>query len=121
MANETTKNVKAVGCNNTSFLVNKLDTDMWHKRLGHPCEKIMKIVFKTLNVNGDFHNFSFCKDCHYGKHHQGHFPMSQSRAKKPLELIHSDVWGPAPILSREGFKYYIHFVDDHTRYTWMFP
>lgn len=81
----------------------------------------MKIVFKTLNVNGDFHNFSFCKDCHYGKHHQGHFPMSQSRAKKPLELIHSDVWGPAPILSREGFKYYIHFVDDHTRYTWMFP
>lgn len=66
----------------------------------------MRIVFKQLNVNGNFQNISFCKDCHYSKHHQGHFLISQSRAKKALELVHNDVWGLALVVSREGFRYY---------------
>ena len=49
------------------------------------------------------------------------FPSSQSHALKPLELVHTDLWGPAPIQSISGFKYYIHFVDDISRYTWIYP
>ncbi len=41
--------------------------------------------------------------------------------KFPLELVHSDVWGPAPISSINGFRYYVIFVDDFTRFTWFFP
>ena len=29
--------------------------------------------------------------------------------------------GPAPIISTSGYKYYMHFLDDHSRYTWIFP
>jgi hypothetical protein len=36
----------------------------------------------------------------------------------PLELIHSDVWGPAPIFV-DGYKYYIDFIDDFTKFTWI--
>jgi transposase InsO family protein len=37
-----------------------------------------------------------------------------------LELIHSDIW-ISPALSTNGYKYYIIFVDDFSRYTWLIP
>ena len=37
-----------------------------------------------------------------------------------LQLVHSDVWGPAPIPSVLGYKYYVIFVDDFGRFTWLF-
>ena len=35
--------------------------------------------------------------------------------------MHADVWGPSPVLSVEGYRYYICFVDDFTRFSWIFP
>jgi hypothetical protein len=37
-----------------------------------------------------------------------------------LELIHSDVW-ISPISSIDGSKFYVLFIDDFSRYTWLFP
>lgn len=37
----------------------------------------------------------------------------------PLELIHSDVWGPA-ITSVGGYKYYNSFIDDLSRFMWVY-
>uniref|UniRef100_A0A2N9EGE1 Integrase catalytic domain-containing protein n=1 Tax=Fagus sylvatica TaxID=28930 RepID=A0A2N9EGE1_FAGSY len=56
-----------------------------------------------------------------GKMHQLPFPKSVSITSRPLEIVHSDVWGPAPITSTNGTRYYITFVDDFTRFTWFFP
>jgi len=49
------------------------------------------------------------------------FKNSSSHAKEILDLIHTDVWGPAPIVSPSGLKYYVHFIDDFSRFTWIFP
>ena len=38
-----------------------------------------------------------------------------------LELVHVDVWGPSPIVSVEGYQYYIRFLDDFTCFSWIFP
>ena len=38
----------------------------------------------------------------------------------PLQLVHNDVWGPAPVTSVLGYKFYVNFVDDFTRFTWLF-
>ena len=38
----------------------------------------------------------------------------------PLELVYSDIWGPAPVPSKSGCRYYICFVDACTRYTYIY-
>lgn len=38
-----------------------------------------------------------------------------------MEFIHTDLWGPSPVASHTNFRYYIHFLDDYSRYTWLFP
>jgi histone deacetylase 1/2 len=43
------------------------------------------------------------------------------KTSAPLELIFSDVWGPAPILSSDGFCYFLIFVDAHTKFIWFYP
>jgi len=37
-----------------------------------------------------------------------------------LELKHSNLW-QSSILSNHGFRYYVGFVDDFSRYTWIYP
>lgn len=39
---------------------------------------------------------------------------------KPLEIIYSDLWGPSPVVSSGGFKYYLSFIDLFSRFTWLY-
>ena len=53
--------------------------------------------------------------------HQHHYSTSSTKTTKPFQLIHTDLWGPAPVTSTEGYRYYVHFIDDFSRYVWMYP
>jgi transposase InsO family protein len=49
--------------------------------------------------------------------------ISQSRKEKKnerLELVHTDVWGPTQVSSLGGSRYYVTFIDDATRKTWVY-
>jgi histone deacetylase 1/2 len=37
-----------------------------------------------------------------------------------LELVFSDLWGPAPTTSSLGYHYYISVIDANSRYTWVY-
>lgn len=37
-----------------------------------------------------------------------------------FRIIHSDIWGASPIPRSAGYKYYIHFIDDFTCFTWIY-
>lgn len=57
--------------------------------------------------------------CH-GKICQGCFPPNTSRSKGVLDLVHSNVCGPMSSESFKGYSYYVNFVDDYSRKTWIY-
>lgn len=103
-----------------AFLGAKTTASIWHQRLGHPSPTILQNLAPSLSLQGASSS-QFCESCQLAKSSKLPFSISESTTSKPLELIHSDVWGPAPLLSQSGFKYYVLFVDDFSRYTWLFP
>lgn len=62
-----------------------------------------------------------CEGCILGKQHRDSFPVGKSwRASKPLELVHAYICGPMQTLSLNKNKYFIIFVDDFSRRTWVY-
>jgi hypothetical protein len=62
---------------------------------------------------------SICDPCLRAKARQLSYPLSSSRAVAPLQLIHSDIWGPT-IQSFGRKKYYVSFIDDYSKFTWIY-
>nr|KYP54272.1 Retrovirus-related Pol polyprotein from transposon TNT 1-94 [Cajanus cajan] len=46
--------------------------------------------------------------------------LGAERAKDVLELIHTDICGPFPTASWNGQQYFITFIDDYSRYDYLF-
>lgn len=95
---------------NTSIL-----QQLWHLRLAHPSSHVMSFLFpnfcKTTHV---------CETCHKSKSTRLPFPISNSRATRAFEIVHSDVWGPARLESFDGYKFYVTFIDDFSRTTFVY-
>jgi transposase InsO family protein len=86
--------------------------------LHHRALKILGEIATGLPpCNMDHHEV--CKGCTLGKYAKTSHPNRDDRAKDILELIHSDVCGPFSFPSLCGFKYYVIFIDDHSRKTWI--
>jgi hypothetical protein len=103
------------------FGVNKPSTSRWHSQLGHPAFPIVARVLRNhkLPFVSDNASESVCDSCQRAKSHQLPYFISNKIATAPLELIHSDVWGSAPT-SVGRYSYYVSFIDDHTKYTWIY-
>lgn len=106
--------IKYFACNNVSDL-----SMVWHRRLGHPNTQILSHVLNSgLLGNKDRSSLSLeCASCKLGKSKTLPFPLHASRASHCFDLIHSDVWGPSSVISHENFKYYVTFINDHSRFT----
>ncbi|TYK13967.1 gag/pol protein [Cucumis melo var. makuwa] len=61
-----------------------------------------------------------CESCLEGKMTKRHLTEKRYRAKEPLELIHSDLCGPMNVKVRGGFEYFISFIDDYSRYGYLY-
>ena len=92
------------------------DSFLWHCRLGHPSFVKLKETLPWLTLS-KFH----CESCEHGKHHRSSYPSRTGPpTHRPFDLVHCDVWGPAPHPSPTGGKYYMVFVDDYTRASWTY-
>ena len=59
------------------------------------------------------------KGCAKGKNIKKTFPSSESKTKRILEVIHSDVCGPMSSNSLSEYVYYVFFID-YFRKTWIY-
>jgi len=91
---------------------------LWHLRLGHTSNRILKHLSIKYN-DITFDCSQPCDTCHFAKQKKLSFPHSTSRNSKFFELIHVDIWGPVATSSVDGFKYFLTVVDDFTRFTWI--
>jgi transposase InsO family protein len=61
-----------------------------------------------------------CKGFSLGKNVKESFLSSDNRSKEILDLIHSNVCGPMTVASLNGYLYYVLFIDDHSKKTWIY-
>ena len=90
------------------------NTSLWHRRLGHLSEKGMKMLLsKRKQPELKSIDFDMCESYILGKRKNVSF-LKTSRTPKAekLELVHTNLWGPSPIASLGGSRYYITFIYD---------
>ena len=70
---------------------------LWYNKLGHMSEKGMKLLHsKKVLLGLKCVNMDFCESCVYGKQKRVSFVKTGKENKKEkLELVHTNVWGPA--------------------------
>lgn len=92
---------------------------LWHNRLGHPnfmyLKKLKPALFHDVPLNS-----LTCETCLFGKQSKAHYPAKLYTESEPFNLIHSDIWGPSKVLNVNGCRWFVIFVDDHTRVTWIY-
>lgn len=98
--------------------------DLWHRRIGH------------LNFQSLYHLSNrdlitgvpklplirqVCETCVMAKQHKERVPkQSTTSTSQVLELVHSDLCGPFRVKSLTGARYFLTFIDDYSRRTWVY-
>jgi hypothetical protein len=91
--------------------------DVLHARLGHASAATIRKIFSCALPKPPT---TLCQACAISKIHKLPFPTSNYQATSRLDLICSDVWGLAPVISKDGFRYYVLFFDHFSKYTWIY-
>ena len=47
-------------------------------------------------------------------------PRVSNRASAHFKLVDLDVWGPCPVVSLTGFRYFVTLVDDYSQTNWLY-
>ena len=105
--------------NQSEFCVYYVSKEVWHNRLGHPANQVLKLLKGSLNLTNVNHEGP-CEVCHKAKQTRDSFPLSENKSTVFGQLIHLDVWGPYKVISREGFRYFLTIVDDYSRSVWVY-
>ncbi|CAI7809487.1 unnamed protein product [Closterium sp. NIES-53] len=104
-------------------------TLLWHHRLDHPSLPRLRSMHSRLLVSGLPRSLPSllrlpappCLPCVEGRQraapHSSEFPLTTA----PLQTLHMDVWGPAPVGGMDQERYFLLVVDDYTRYTNVVP
>jgi hypothetical protein len=95
--------------------------ELWHRRFAHlhykafPGLRKMVIGMPDLRVE----HGGICRGCALGKNAKGLFPNNDKRSKGILDPVHSDTCGIMSFPSLSGYLYYVIFIDDFSRKTWI--
>lgn len=108
-----TKDATSFSSQPQALSTRKIIDSVWHNRLGHPSSLVLNSILTLVHVplNSSTGKFD-CNNCALAKCHRTHLPSSTTMSKCPLDIVHGDIWGPAPMISFSGFRFYLLLVDD---------
>ena len=110
----------------TFAVTEKLTVMELHRRMGHISPGIAKKLVENglvtgVRIDDSSDGVIFCESCVYAKATRK--PVAKEReGERATEFggeIHSDLWGPAPVPTIRGRRYYVTFTDDKTRMTYI--
>ena len=111
------------GCMNMAAVAESYsNSSLWHNRLEHMSIKGMKMLVAKGVLEGlKSVDIGPCENYVISKQKRVSFTKIARELKKVwLEMIHTNVWGPSPIPSFGGSKFYISFIDDFSRKVWIY-
>ena len=122
----TLNNIVAVGNEKVSEVHSVTNHDInrrWHERFCHASYRYISNLKRRLrNCNELDFNVKYvnnkCLDCQLGKIKESNYPTNKRKAKKPFELIHSDVCAMT-VPSLGGNNYFVSFIDDFSGYAFV--
>jgi GAG-pre-integrase domain len=93
---------------------------LWHKRLGHISQQrithlIQSEILRPLNMS----DLGPCIECAKGKQTSMR-KYTTNHMMNVFELIHTDICGPFPTTTRNDHVYFISFIDDYSRYGYIY-
>lgn len=101
---------------------NGVDFYEWHERMGHlNARDLMNVLKKSgINLSKVKNNLQNCDVCAQGKMVSLPFVKFRKPCSEKLGIIYSDVVGPMRVQSNGGNKYFVTYIDDHTRWCEVF-
>jgi hypothetical protein len=76
-------------------------------------------MFPSLFLHNNVSKFQ-CETCELSKRHRVSFSPSINKSDAPFVLVHTDVWGPSRVVSLSGYRWFVSFIDDFSRTTWVY-
>ena len=92
---------------------------LWHRHMGQASFGYLKKLFPSLFGKSDISGFR-CDICELAKSHRASFPLILNKSLFPFMVIHYDVWGPSKVPTLSGSRWFVTFIDDCTRMTWLY-
>jgi hypothetical protein len=74
----------------------------------------MKIYKNNLLKGVKTCKHDFCRYCFFRKQNKVQFKTTTHKTKGVLDYVHANVWGLARVTSREGYMYFMIFIDEYS-------
>lgn len=96
---------------------------LWHRRLGHANVNYLKYMSTKVEAMRKAlftDKLKDCDDCLRARFVRQPCKKTRERAIRPLQLVHSDVACAFPTSFRNKRTMLVSFIDDHSRYVWIY-
>jgi hypothetical protein len=82
--------------------------------------RIKRLVKEPILPHLQFSDLNQCVDCIKGKCVKK-IKKDVKQSTEILEIIHTDICGPFPVKSVDGYDSFITFIDDYSCYDYIYP
>lgn len=97
----------------------KEDTLLHHRRLGNPSFESLSKMYPELFSKLKKREL-VCHACELGKHTRSTYSVVGLISCESFILMQYDVWGPCPVTSVNGTKWFVTFIYCYSRMTWIY-